>query len=92
MNVRICVVAVQTIVGVAEIGGLDVGDVFAPNGTPRTRARVRAAIAKGGQAADVFLPDRLVAKLKRFWQWKRERGEDLTPDAALFGNQSRRRR
>ncbi len=65
--------------------------MFAPDGTPRVRVRVRAAIAKGGRAADVFLPDRLVAKLKRFWRWKRERGEDLAPDAPLFCNQSRRR-
>ena len=26
-----------------------------------------------------------------FWRWKRERGEDLTPDAPLFANQSGRR-
>jgi site-specific recombinase XerC len=39
----------------------------------------------------MFLPDRLVAKLKRFWRWKRERGEDLAADAPLFANQSGRR-
>jgi site-specific recombinase XerC len=39
----------------------------------------------------VFLPDRLGAKLKRFWRWKRERGDDLSPDAPLFANQSGRR-
>jgi integrase/recombinase XerC len=71
-----------------EIVGLDVGDVFAPDGTPRVRVRVRAAIAKGGRAADLFLPDRLVAKLKGLWRWKRERGEDVSPDAPLFANQS----
>jgi site-specific recombinase XerC len=68
-----------------------VGDVFAPDGTPRVRVRVRAAIAKGGRAADVFLPDRLVAKLKRFWRWKRPRGEEVSPGAPLFANQSGRR-
>jgi hypothetical protein len=55
------------------------------------RVRVRSAIAKGGRAADVFLPDRLVAMLKRFWRWKRDRGEGLAPDVPLFANQSRRR-
>jgi integrase/recombinase XerC len=55
------------------------------------RVRVRREIAKGGRAADVFLPDRLVAKLRRFRGWKRDRGEDLAPDAPLFCNQSRRR-
>jgi len=93
-NVRdhtIISLALGTGLRLAEIVGLDVGDVFAPDGTPRVRVRVRAAIAKGSRAADVFLPDRLVAKLKRFWRWKRERGEDLTPDAPLFANQSGRR-
>ena len=83
--------ALGTGLRLAEIVGLDVGDVLAPDGTPRVRVRVRAAIAKGGRAADVFLPDRLVAKLRKFWRWKRERGEDLAPDAPLFANQSRRR-
>ena len=83
--------ALGTGLRLAEVVGLDVGDVFAAGCAPRVRVRVRAAIAKGGRAADVFLPDRLVAKLKRFWRWKRKRGEDLGPDAALFCNQSRRR-
>jgi site-specific recombinase XerC len=65
--------------------------VFALDSTPRVRVRVRAAIAKGGRAADVFLPDRLVAKLSKLSRWKRERGEDLSLDAALFANQSGRR-
>ena len=83
--------ALGTGLRLAEIVGLNIGDVFAPDGTPRVRVRVRAAIAKGGRAADVFLPDRLVAKLKRFWRWKRDRGEDRCPDAPLFANQSGRR-
>ena len=83
--------ALGTGLRLAEIVGLDVGDVFAPDGTPRVRVRVRAAIAKGRRAADVFLPDRLVAKLKRFWRWKRDRCESLDGDAPLLCNQSRRR-
>ena len=93
-NVRdhtIISLALGTGLRLAEIVGLNVGDVFTPDGTPRVRVRVRKEIAKGGRAADVFLPDRLVAKLKRFWRWKRERGEDLSPDAPLFANQSGRR-
>jgi integrase len=83
--------ALGTGLRLAEIVGLDVGDVFAPDGTPRVRVRVRSEIAKGSRAADVFLPDRLVAKLRRFWRWKRERGEDLSSAAPLFANQSGRR-
>jgi len=93
-NVRdhtIISLALGTGLRLAEIVGLNVGDVFTPDGTPRVRVRVRAAIAKGGRAADVFLPDRLVTKLKRFWRWKRERGESLDADAPLFANQSGRR-
>jgi len=83
--------ALGTGLRLAEIAGLNVGDVFAPDGSPRVRVRVRKEIAKGGRAADVFLPDRLVAKLTRFWRWKRERGQTLDADAPLFANQSRTR-
>jgi len=79
--------ALGTGLRLAEIVGLDVGDVFFPGGTPRTRVRVRREIAKGGRAADIFLPDRLVAKLRRFWKWKASR-ESLDPSAPLFANQS----
>ena len=83
--------ALGTGLRLAEIVGLNVGDVFASDGTPRVRVRVRKEIAKGSRAADVFLPDRLVVKLKRFWRWKRERGEDVAPNAPLFCNPSRAR-
>ncbi len=83
--------AVGTGLRLAEIVGLHVGDVFTPNGTPRVRVRVRREIAKGRRAADVFLPDRLIAKLRRFWTWKKQRGEALDCDAPLFANQSGRR-
>jgi integrase len=93
-NVRdhtIISLALGTGLRLAEIVGLNVGDVLAPDGTPRVRVRVRKEIAKGGRTADVFLPDRLVAKLRTLWAWKRDRGEDLGPGAPLFANQSGRR-
>ena len=83
--------ALGTGLRLAEVAGLNVGDVYGPGGVPKTRVRVRAAIAKGGRAADVFLPDRLVAKLRRYWEWKKRRGDSLEPDAPLFANQSGRR-
>ncbi len=67
-----------------ESVGLNVGDVFAPNGTPKIRVRVRREIAKRGRAGDMFLPDKLVAKLNRFWTWKKQQGESLDPGAPLF--------
>jgi integrase len=40
--------ALGTGLRLGEIVGLDVGDVYLPEGTPRTRVRLRAEIAKGG--------------------------------------------
>jgi site-specific recombinase XerC len=83
--------ALGTGLRLAEIVGLNVGDVFTPDGTPKVRLRVRAEIAKGGRAADVFLPDRLVAKVRRFWKHKQAWREGVGPTDPLFCNQSRRR-
>jgi len=83
--------ALGTGLRVSELIGLNVGDVFFADGTPKTRVRVRAEIAKGRRAGDVFLPDRLVPKLKRFWRFKAKRGESLDLAAPLFCSQSRRR-
>ena len=83
--------ALGTGLRLGEIVGLNVGDVYAPNGTPRVRVRVRREIAKRGKAGDVFLPDKLVTKLKRFWIWKRRKGESLDDSAPLFCNQSSHR-
>ena len=83
--------ALGTGLRLGEIVGLNVGDVFNGNGRPRTRVRIRREIAKRGKAGDVFLPDKLVAKLKRFRAFKKERREGLADDAPLFCNQSRTR-
>ena len=83
--------ALGTGLRLGEIVGLNVGDVYAPDGTPKVRVRVRREIAKGGRAGDVFLPDRLVTKMVRFWKWKKRRGERLDAAAPLFCAQSGRR-
>ena len=83
--------ALGTGLRLGELIGLNVGDVYAPDGTPKTRIRVRREIAKRGRAGDVFVPDKLVPKLKRFWRFKKKRGEGLEPGAPLFCAQSRRR-
>jgi len=84
-------VALGTGLRLGEIVGLNVGDLFFDNGTPRTRVRLRAEIAKGGRAGDVFVPDALVAKLAHFWLYKQAHHERLDPSAPLFCNQGRRR-
>src|SRR5437870_10182512 len=63
--------ALGTGLRLAEIVGLNVGDVFAPDGTPRSRVRIRSEIAKGGRGGDVFLPNALLPKLRKFWAHKR---------------------
>ena len=83
--------ALGTGLRLAELVGLNVSDVYATNGRPKTRVRIRAEIAKGGRAADVFLPDRLVPKLRRLWKFKEKRGERLGLGDPLFCNQARRR-
>ncbi len=83
--------ALGTGLRLGEIVGLNVGDVFNGNGRPRTRIRIRKEIAKRGKVGDVFLPDRLIAKLKRFRAFKKQRQESLEPNAPLFCNQSRAR-
>ena len=83
--------ALGTGLRLGEIVGLNIGDVFNGNGRPRTRIRIRAEIAKRGKAGDVFLPDRLMVKLRRFRAFKKQRRESLEPDAPLFCNQSRTR-
>jgi site-specific recombinase XerC len=84
--------ALGTGLRLAEIVGLNVGDVYAPGGAPRTRIRLRPELVKGGRAADAFLPDSLVRKLRRFWNWKARKGEGLQPLDPLFCSQGGRRR
>jgi integrase/recombinase XerC len=83
--------ALGTGLRLSELVGLNVADLFFPNGTPRVRVRVRPEIAKRGRSGDVFLPDALVPKLRRFWAYKLKRGERVSPEAPLFCALSRRR-
>ena len=84
--------ALGTGLRLAEIVGLNVGDVYTPDGRPRARVRLRPEIAKNGRGGDVFLPDALVGKLRRFWSWKRRWREGLKPEEPLFCSQGGRRR
>ncbi|MCI0568732.1 MAG: site-specific integrase [Acidobacteria bacterium] len=79
--------ALGTGLRLAEI--VDIGDVYIDDRTPRTRLRIRPEIAKGGRRGDVFLPDALMGKLRRFWTHKALRWEGLQPQDPLFCSQSR---
>jgi integrase/recombinase XerC len=80
--------ALGTGLRLGEVVGLNVGDVFLPNGRPRIRIRLRGEITKGGRVGDIFLPDALEEKLSRFRSWKLARMERLDAGAPLFCNQS----
>jgi integrase/recombinase XerC len=81
--------ALGTGLRLAEIVGLNVGNVYIDDRTPRTRLRIRPEIAKGGRTGDVFLPDALMRKLRKFWAHKARRREGLRPKDPLFCSQSR---
>jgi integrase/recombinase XerC len=83
--------ALGTGLRLAEIAGLDIGDVFLPGGVPRARVRLRREIAKRGRVGDLFVPDRLRPKLVRFWAYKLARGERVDAGAPLFCAQTGRR-
>ena len=83
--------ALGTGLRLGELVGLEVGDVYFPDGRPRLRIRVRPEIAKRGRTGDIFLPDALVPKLRRFWRYKLGRGQCLEPGAPLLCGRSGRR-
>ncbi len=83
--------ALGTGLRLAEIVGLDVVDVYMTDGRPKNRVRLRPEIAKNGRAGDVFLPDALLVKLRKFLRHKATRREGLRPEDPLFCSQSRTR-
>jgi len=83
--------ALGTGLRLGEIVGLDVGDVDTTDGKPKNRVRLRPEIAKNGRAGDVFLPDALLVKFRRFWRHKATKREGLRPEDPLFCSQSRTR-
>jgi integrase/recombinase XerC len=83
--------ALGTGLRLTEIVGLNVGDLYTTGGKPKNRVRLRPEIAKNGRAGDVFLPDALLAKFRRFWRHKAARRDGLRPEDPLFCSQSRTR-
>jgi integrase/recombinase XerC len=74
-----------------ELLGLNVGDVSLDGREVRHRVVLDPATTKGGRKGEVFLPARLIGKLRRFLAWKRRVGQSLDPGAPLFISSQRRR-
>src|SRR5437870_10094161 len=51
--------------------------------------RIRPEVAKGSRGGDVFLPDALLPELRRFWAYKRARGEGTARGDVLLCSLSR---
>jgi len=58
-----------------ELLGLTVGDVSPDGRDVRDRVVLDPATTKGGRKGEVFLPARLVTKLRRFLAWWQRRAE-----------------
>ncbi len=65
--------ALGTGLRLSEVLGLDVRHVTPDGETVRHRVRLDQARTKGKRNGEVFLPDRLIAKLERFLTWKMPR-------------------
>ena len=76
--------ALGTGLRLSELLGLNVGDVSPDGRDVRRRVTLDPATMKGGRRGEMFLPARLLPKLRRFLAWKRAHGESLDPDAPLF--------
>ena len=71
-----------------ELAGLEVGDVFEPDGKARKRILLRVFKRSSDSPAqqDVMVPEALRAKLEKFWGWKTWERESLAPSAPLFAS------
>lgn len=76
--------ALGTALRLSELLGLNVGDVSADGREARRRVTLDPATTKGGRKGEVFLPARLLTKLRRFLPWKLVHGESLDTNAPLF--------
>ena len=83
--------ALGTGLRLSELLGLNVDDLSPDGRAVRTRVRLRRETTKNGAKGEVFLPDKLVRKVKRFLRWKAMMGEPLDADAPLFISTRRRR-
>ena len=63
--------ALGTGLRLSEVLGLNVGDVSPDGREVRWRVTLAPVMTKGGRKGEVFLPARLISKLREFLSWKR---------------------
>jgi site-specific recombinase XerC len=61
-----------------------VGDVSPDGREVRRRVTLDPATTKGGRRGEVFLPARLIPKLRAFLAWKAAHGEAFTTESPFF--------
>jgi len=76
--------ALGTGLRLAELLGLNVGDLSPDGRRIRRRVTLDPATTKGGHPGEVFLGPKLAAKLRRFLAWKKSRGEGMEPGDPVF--------
>jgi len=81
--------ALGTGLRLVEIVDLNVGHVYTTDGKPKNRVRLRPETARNGRAGDVFLPDVLLVKFRRFWRNSNGERLHLRPDAGFVKRQPR---
>ncbi len=69
-----------------EIAALNIGDVFNENGSPIRRVGLKTFKRSNNnpEHQEVFLNDKIRAKLKKFYSWKKKNNEPLLPNSPLF--------
>jgi site-specific recombinase XerC len=76
--------ALGTGLRLAELLGLNVGDLSPDGKRIRRRVSLDPSITKGGHPGEVFLGPKLAGKLRRYLAWKKRRGEGMESADPLF--------
>ena len=76
-------VSLCTNVRLRALLAFNVGDVTPDGRKFLYRVSLDLTTTKGGRRGEVFLPARLIPKLRRFLAWKHTHGESVEPRAAL---------
>ena len=83
--------ALGTGLRLAELLGLNIGDLSPDGRRIRRRVTLDPSTTKGGHPGEVFLGPKMAGKLRRFLAWKKRRGEGMESGNPLFATIRRTR-